>query len=259
LVRFKALAESCTNLIVFSDDQRVLDIAKFANVKSIYKRKEDFSSWTLDATRAALDKKRMRFHVPEFYSEEYICLQLCKMDAVLEAIALGVQENEPVFWIDGGIRWLPDSWIPMWTKPDKIHYLKIGPNIFCDYININFPTVHFAGTFWGGAAKDMEWFAITVKKLSTDLLLRGQCANDQQIFSMVQRRYPERFWGYDDYEVKTPLLFWFFSKFDHLFKILQDIDTGAPTKTFQYHIQVGLGVLFIIYILFRVLNPTKSA
>ncbi len=259
LVRFKALVQSCTNLIVFSDDPRVMDIARDGGAKCIHKRKEDFASWTLESTRAALDKKRMRFHTPEFYSEEYICIQLCKIDAVLEAMSLGVQEHEPVFWIDAGVRGLPESWTPTWTKPNQIHFLKIGPNIFCDYININFPTFHFAGGFWGGAAKDIEWFAQTVKKLSTELLERGQCANDQQIFSMVHRRYPERFWGYESYQVKTPLLFWHFAEFKHLFKILQDSDQGKVTKTIQYHIQVALLALVILYFVIKAFNPTKSA
>ncbi len=260
LTRFTHLVHSSVpNLVVFADDPRVLEIARQGGATCILKSKEEWSSWNIEATRIALNKKRHRFNVPEFFSEEYICLQLCKADAILEALkTCTYSDTEPVFWIDAGIRSVPTSWEPVWTFPDKIHFFQIGPNIGNDFLNINTPMVHFAGGFLGGTIMNMKWFAESAQAMSSNLLKRGQCANDQQIFSMIHRRHPERFWGYTSYEVKTPLLFWYAPNFNPMYMVLQDAKQGRVKLSVQFHIQVTLAVLAIMLFYMRV-SPTKSA
>jgi len=242
---------SVPNLIVFSDDSRVLNIAEEGGARIIKKAKEDFSSWTqnFDKTRHALNKKRNRFKVPEFFSEEYICLQLCKADAILEALDL-FDNEENVFWIDAGIRNLPKSWKCNWSYPEKIHFLQIGSDFTFDVMNIHTPMVHFAGTFWGGKSKHLQWFCKEVLNMSQNLLAQGDCANDQQIFSMINRRYPERFWGYKSYALKTPIWgLWHFANFNNIFMILQDKEKGNVTFTGLYYIQIFLLFLLFAYFL----------
>ena len=252
LKSFSALVHCLPNLIVFSDDPRVLLIAEKGGAKCIKKSKEDFSSWKLESTRVALDKKRNKYHFPEFFSEEYICLQLCKADAILEAMNF---TSETVFWIDAGIRTLPTSWNHVWKYPDKIHFLQIGSHCFNDYININTPKVHFAGTFWGGKSADMKWFCEQVLTMSQNLLEQGECANDQQIFSIIHRRYPERFWGFKSYDLKTPFFgIWYTANFDHLFMILQDSQQGNVRFTVLYYIQLLLLLIVLSALLYSIVR-----
>jgi hypothetical protein len=131
--------------------------------------------------------------------------------------------------------------------PNKIHFLQIGPNIACfDAININTPTAHFAGGFWGGMREDIQWFARSTKEMSSTLLKQGKCANDQQIFSMIHRRFPGRFWGYRSYELKSPFLIWYAPNFSTMYDILQDAHQGTVNTSFQFYIQVSLIVLGIL-------------
>jgi hypothetical protein len=204
LKKFKRLLESdIPSLLVFSDDSRVEDLIQRVNnprVVHIRRSLRSWSSWKqLPLIEQALHKKRGKFNVPEFFSAEYICLQLCKADAIMYATELTTQ---CIFWIDAGFGYLPSSWNVDWSD-SKLHFLQIG-HVSSTLININTPTVHFSGGLWGGVSLEMKWFCETVRERNAQLLDNGECANDQQLFSIIHRENPHRFIPHISYQLGLP-------------------------------------------------------
>lgn len=245
-------------LIVFSNDSRVKQIIDEVQNPNVIWEEMPLSAWSCwsqtnrASTASALDKKRGRFSVPEFFSEEYICLQLSKTDAILYALEKYSQyiENK-LFWIDASFFSYPESWEVKWKHDSKLHFLQIDAVARSSVLNIETPCVHFAGGLWGGNIDTMKWFCREVQRKNSELLQNNLCANDQQLFSIVSRENPDRFWSYKSYTYLFPLplplhghLHFLTSQQFNIYKIFQDEDTSAPhySETF-----IAVCLLFFLF------------
>lgn len=265
LKKFKALLSTdIPKLIVFSDDSRVKQIIDEVQNPRVIWEERPLNAWSClsqrnrSLTKHALDKKRGRYSVPEFFSEEYICLQLSKTDAILYALEHYHLMTETLFWIDASFLCYPDSWEIKWTHASKLHFLQIDAVAKSSEINLNTPTVHFAGTLWGGNTSVMKWFCEEVQRKNTELLKNNLCANDQQLFSIVSREHPDRFWSYKSYTMLFPLplpiyghLHFLTSQQFDVYKIFQDEKTSAPHYSGTFIVSSILIALFLFVLLRR--------
>jgi hypothetical protein len=199
LKKFEALLQSLkTQITVFGDDSRVREICFKYGQCTFYSK--PLKSWNVYTTLARittnLDKKRGRFRVPEFFSEEYICLQLVKFEAVQMVCRENVErENEIIIWIDAGLHshLMPKSWKIYWSMPDKIHALQIGPMPWSERWVLETPSVCIAGTCWGGSQKAMQVLSTKVLHLHEETLQKGLVGNDQQYLSIIFKRHTSEF------------------------------------------------------------------
>jgi hypothetical protein len=199
LKKFEALLQALlydlkSEIVVFGDDPRVEDLcSKFP--RCFYYSKP-LKSWnvytTLSRIQKNLDTKRGRFKVPEFFSEDYICLQLIKFEAVQLVCK---KEHDNIIWIDAGLHshLLPNDWTIKWKSPHKIHALQIGPMPWWERWVLETPTVCIAGTCWGGSQRAMSLLCTRVLNLHEECLQKGLVGNDQQYLSIVFNRYPQEF------------------------------------------------------------------
>jgi hypothetical protein len=244
---------------VFSDDPRVRQIIDECQNPRIFWEEKPLSAWSCwsqanrSMTTRALDKKRGRYLVPEFFSEEYICLQLCKTDAILYALEnYSLLIKDKLFWIDASFSKYPESWEINWTHTSKLHFLQIDIIAKSSALNLQTPCVHFAGGLWGGQRTNMDWFCKEVQRKNTELLENTLCANDQQLFSIVSRENPERFWSYKSYTYLFPLpilmqgqMHFLTSQQFSIDKIFQDEDMSAPLFSGTFLATCVFFVLFL--------------
>ena len=207
LQRWKATLESLSKsgqrVIAFGDDARVESIAQTFSPRITYIAYplQNWDSWdSLEKTKLAVLAK-FNSRVPEHFSAEYICLQLCKFDAMRFAIEHFQDNADTWIWVDGGLRdnMTPSTWKVFWREPTKIqislfkpYNSVIGDKLYDSYYNTYYFT-YVIGTCWGGTAANMLWLCAQVKQISKNLLRKGSCGNDQQILSMIHSSYPERF------------------------------------------------------------------
>ena len=186
LQRWEALLASLAGqVIAFGDDSRVQAIAeRYATY--ITKPKESWPSWSLDTAQACVARKYSK-EVPEWFSAEYVCLTLCKFDAMQYAIKNF--DAKQWVWIDGGLRetMIPETWDVNWT-PQKV------------YVALQKPLRPLGGCF-GGDAESMLWFCEELRNTSQALAEKGECGSDQELMEMVYTRHPQRFAGKKAYNV----------------------------------------------------------
>ena len=200
LKKFEALLQAVlydlqSEIVVFGDDPRIGDLcSKFPQCFYVSKPLKSWNVYnTLPRIQQNLDTKRGRFKVPEFFSQEYICLQLIKFEAV--QLVCKKESHENIIWIDAGLHshLLPADWTIKWKSPDKIHALQIGPMPWWERWVLETPTVSIAGTCWGGSQRAMSLLCTRVLNLHEESLQKGQVGNDQQYLSILFKRYPQDF------------------------------------------------------------------
>ncbi len=192
---------------MFGDDPRVDSLcSQFSNCTFTLR---PLKSWDLYTTfpriKKNLEKKRGRFQVPEFFSEDYIYLQLLKFECVKFVSLQGVWDS--FLWIDAGLyaHLLPHNWKLNWLSfPDKIHALQIGPKSLWERWILETPTVSIAGGCWGGSRKAMNVLCTRVLNLHKNVLDRGMIGNDQQYLSILFQRHPEDFFVKRSYVQYAP-------------------------------------------------------
>lgn len=183
LTRFEATLKSLRGkqVISYGNDDRVKAIAeRYSNYTT--KPISEWNSWKdLELTRVAIQKK-YKEDVPENFSAEYVCLQLCKFDAVLES---GAQ-----IWIDGGLResMTPSTWDRELDSLIQIrHFLPPTNGDFFSGPQHTF----VVGTCF--ASSDLTWLCKKMAETSKQLLSEGKCGYDQQILSYLYTKYPQKF------------------------------------------------------------------
>jgi len=198
LQRFEELLKSLHSekIYVFGEDNRIEEICKkYLNNSFFYK---PFNSWNLNKTygriKENLKKKQNRFHVPEFFSADYILVQLLKFESVL-VVSQEIEEHEHLVWIDAGLHpsFLLSNWEPSWESPNKIHALQIGPKALFETWVLETPFVSIAGTCWGGSKKAMQTLCSRVLDLHEETLGNGMVGNDQQYLSIIFYRHSSDF------------------------------------------------------------------
>ena len=187
LQRWEALLASLSGqVIAFGDDDRVQAIAeRYATY--IQKPLQSWPSWSsLESARACVARK-YRNDVPERFSAEYVCLQLCKFDAMQYAIERF--DAKEWVWIDGGLRetMIPKTWDVKWPRR------KV-------YVALQKPQRPMGGCF-GGDAESVLWLCEEMRNLREALAVKGECGNDQELLEVVYSKHPHRFEGRKSYNI----------------------------------------------------------
>lgn len=195
-----SLSKSNLNVIAFGSDKRVELIAnQYPKIQFKSKKINEWDSWShLEKTKIALTNKYSE-RVPETFSPEYICLQLCKFDAIQYCINNFNFNTDHWVWIDGGLRqsMTPPSWDVEWNDNNKVHVSFFSPfkndniKLFSTYqTNLKSFVV---GTCWGGNSINILWLCKQIQFYNINLLEKQLCANDQELLSLVYSLHPEKF------------------------------------------------------------------
>lgn len=163
-------------IIVFSDHPEILKLKN-----TVFKKKESFEMWKrLDKVKKSITRKN-NFNLPEFFSPEYITLQMCKFEA------LYITKSR--FWIDAGLRptMYPKTW-EMNYFTERLHISQFN-KVTSEY-DIIFGKGNFIA---GGLFQSNDWLYSTIVNIINELETINICVNDQQILSIVYLRYPHKF------------------------------------------------------------------
>jgi hypothetical protein len=183
------------SLLLFSNDTDMLQMCQGkAGVHAVKRELSSFWTWTqLDAIRNAMTPRWKRFSVPEFFSAEYVALQLCKFQALADASLLTM---EPCIWIDSGLRLrhsvLQPPLLSQWTR-GGIHVMQFAPVAPCESWVLEMPGAFLMGGCFGGFGPDVRRLDRVARSVLQDLWSRSVSANDQQLLSVLFLRMPTMF------------------------------------------------------------------
>lgn len=189
LARWDALFHSLKGqeVVAFGDDDRVQAIARKYPVTYIPYPLELWTSWShLETTRKSIAAKYSDT-VPERFSAEYVCLQLCKFDALRYATEL-FDAREWV-WIDGGLRpeMIPKTWYTDWSE-NKIYVSLMSPSKPYRENSIN-----IMGGCFGGDTASVRWVCDQINDSRKLLASQGRCGNDQELLTLIHSKHPKHF------------------------------------------------------------------
>ena len=247
LKNFQKLLEGMTDILIFGDDDRVEKLAK----TNFYRKPlKEFFYWSnRDRIENALQHRLFNHKTPEFFSAEYIALQLCKFEAL--EFAARKYPNENIVWIDGGLRpKMIRDWNIKWSSP-KIHVTQMLPIKWFEFEILTFPCAFILGGCFGGPSQELLWLSSIVKSSVQELWAQNKSANDQQILSILFMRYPEKFIAgkiYDSFRTLIPRIKW-----DHACIAVNDDERFKYSKT-SFNFVYVLIVLVLVHKLKRVLS-----
>lgn len=194
----KLLEKNSQKIIVFSSDQNIKSICqKFFHAQFIFWEKKNFYvSGFQDTIQKCIQKNFFHFNVPEFFSSEYISLQLYKFE-VLYKVSLMVQDpSEPIIWIDAGILYVKNieqsSYKSNWIQPG-IHVTQFTAAPICERWITFFPGAYIMGGCFGGQGVYVRRLFYESVQLLHELWEKNISANDQQILSILHYRKPSFF------------------------------------------------------------------
>lgn len=195
--KFQQLLEkNVEEIIVYSSDLNIQSICKkFFHVQFIFWEIEKFWIWKKrKIIQECLNKNFFSFNVPEFFSVDYIALQLCKFEALYLASLLTIN---PVVWIDAGILYIPkvntiSSFQIHWTKPG-IHAIQFTAKPCNERWITLVPGAYIMGGCFGGYGVYIRRLFYESKILLEELWEKHISANDQQILSILHYRKPNLF------------------------------------------------------------------
>jgi hypothetical protein len=180
-------------MVLFSDDDEMLTLCASRGVHAVRRGLDSFWAWNqLDAIRRAMKPRLHRFNVPEFFSPEYVALQLCKFQA-LHDVSLTTQQA--CVWIDAGLlsSMLPqEPLLDSWSR-GGIHITQFAPTAPLESWVTELPGAFVMGGCFGGAGPDVRRLFAASKSLLQELWENETSANDQQTLSLLYMRYPSMF------------------------------------------------------------------
>ncbi len=234
--------DSNVELLVFSDNANVEKLCSFfPQATYIHFNRYWFR---LNAHRHRIRSVATRLFIwssPEFTQGEYIYLQLCKFEAI--HLAMKWRPSSHLVWIDGGFRFPPPQWKNILKYCNsKIYGLQCAQASSNKWLILNTPTQHVQGSFWGGDRNHMEWLANASLELTLSLLSEGECANDQQILSLLHSTHPDKFSLRKSYLVVWPGV-WSTGNTGVFYKHL-----SMSTDRIQYSYFLGIVIALVLFI-----------
>lgn len=180
-------------LLLFSNDNDILKMCTGKDqVIAVQRELQSFWAWSqLDAIRRAMARRKNRFSVPEFFSAEYVALQLCKFEALSDA---SLRTVEPCIWIDAGLKqsMLQSKLLSSWTR-GGIHVVQFAPTAPCETWVVELPGAFLMGGCFGGFGPDVRRLEKLSRAILRELWSRETSANDQQLLSIMFLRAPDMF------------------------------------------------------------------
>lgn len=246
-VRFEELVKVLDgkHIIVYSNDPTIQTISqKYFHCRFIFKELQSFEVWNQRSfIQTALSKRWFSFNVPEFFSADYIALQLCKFQALHDSSLLTNDPKEPIIWIDAGLRsqHLNSQFHVNWTI-DKIHATQFTALPFCERFITEFPGAFIMGGCFGGFGVQVRRLYKETSQILQELYANNRCANDQQVLSLLYWRKPNLFHLQKSFRQWIP--FYGSPKWDNVLQIL-DSETNGYVKQFHILIMFSL-ILFIM-------------
>jgi hypothetical protein len=231
------------SIVVYTDDEKIQSISKkYSHSYSIFKSLQTFQTWNqLEFIKQGLSKKWFTFNVPEFFSEEYIALQLCKFEALYISSFLVSNPKEPLVWIDAGLRQqLTQSNFTCDWKKEAIHVTQFTALPFCERYITEVPGAFLMGGCFGGTGVLIRRLYKETTEILQELYSTNQCANDQQVLSILYWRKPFMFHVQKSYTQYIP-----FYASANWKNVLQILDSESKEFKKEYH---GI-ILFILLIL----------
>jgi len=229
------IAQNRHELVFFSDDEDVLSLCAVQGATPIRRSLNSFWAWNqLDAVRRAMKPRHKRFSVPEFFSAEYVALQLCKFEALSDVSKTTLQ---PCVWIDAGLKsyMLPRKpLLKSWSR-GGIHTMQFAPTAPLESWVLELPGAFLMGGCFGGFGPDVRRLFKASKSLLKELWANEQSANDQQILSLLYMRHPSMFHVQKAFTAVIPFIGK--GKWEHVLG-------GMTSETDEYHTDLRwIGIL----------------
>jgi hypothetical protein len=232
------------SIVVYSDDDKIQTISqKYTNSSFVYKPLDTFNTWNQrECIQKGLSKKWLTFNVPEFFSKEYIALQLCKFEALYISSFLVNNSKEPIVWIDSGLRkQSTESNFTCNWKREAIHVTQFTALPFCERFITEVPGAFLMGGCFGGTGVFVRRLYKETNEILQELYSTNQCANDQQVLSILYWRKPFMFHVQKSYTQYIP-----FYASANWKNVLQILDSETKEFKKEYHTII----LFILLLLF---------
>jgi hypothetical protein len=248
--RYEALLQTLQGkkLVMFSNDVHIQKISqKYSSCQYIQKDLDTFQAWQQrENIQKGLQKRWLHFNVPEFFSKEYIALQLCKFEALHMASYETRHPREPIVWIDAGIRkesLQRTNFQLDWTQ-SGIHVTQFTALPICERYITEFPGAFLMGGCFGGFGVYVRRLFVEAQLLLDELYGTEQCANDQQVLSLLFWRKPNLFHVQKAFKQYIP--FYGVGKWA---EVLQIIDNEEKQQGEEYHIVlIFLVILFLLFL-----------
>ena len=191
--------------VFLHDDETFKLCAEFSCCKALRRPKRLWWAHTqLDAIASAMQRRKQRFSVPEFCSEEYVSLVLCKFEALHIS---SLDTMEPCFWVDAGLLdWMLRDTLTDSVTTNGIHAVQFGAVPPCEAWIYELPGAHIMGGCFGGKGPDVRKLFGDSKSLLKEFWSRNISLNDQQLMSVLHVRSPSRFQLRRQYEQWFPLV-----------------------------------------------------
>jgi len=200
------IAQNKHKIVMFSDDDEMLSLCAAQGAIAIRRELTSFWAWSqLDAIRQAMRPRHKRFAVPEFFSAEYVALQLCKFQALAD---VSMRTREPCVWIDAGLKsyMLPRKpFLTSWSR-SGIHCIQFAPTAPIEAWVTELPGAFLMGGCFGGFGPDVRRLFAQSKSLLQELWAKEKSANDQQILSLLYMRAPSMFHVQKAYTAWIPFI-----------------------------------------------------
>lgn len=130
-----------------------------------------------------LDSFKGTTSTPETFSADYVCLNLSKIDAVIEHAKLVSASYKNHIWIDGGYRWdisvLQKQGILNWNE-DKIYFSECKP-------------MQLMGGVFGGTINQLNFLNEQINSRISFHIAKAKPFTDQNVYSDVAKLFPDKF------------------------------------------------------------------
>ena len=191
----QTLRDAQQKLLVFGDDSRIASlVSKYSNATYLQRPLSSFY-WQQQQSKVSQSmlNRYMRFNIPEYFSSQYVCLQLCKFEALRDASLL-FDNEESYRWIDAGVRGTAQyNWDRAWRK-QGVHVCCTAPPLFSEWLITEAPVQTVVGGCFGAkTSADAQWLYEKTTQLEEELLSQGKHANDQVLLSILLHRYDHKF------------------------------------------------------------------
>jgi len=235
LALLQCIAQNRHTLVFFSDDEDALTLCALHGATPIRRSLNSFWAWNqLDAVRRAMKPRHNRFSVPEFFSPEYVALQLCKFEALSDVSMTTLQ---PCVWIDAGLKsyMLPRKPLLQSWVHGGIHTIQFAPTAPLEWWVLELPGAFLMGGCFGAFGPDVRRLFAASKSLLQELWANEQSANDQQILSLLYLRHPSMFHVQKAFSAVIPFIGK--GKWEHVL-------AGMTSETEEYHLDLRwIGIL----------------